>query len=87
LIYALVILAHSFIPSYCCGNGDCFETPAISVREVGASYEFTTEHGVFMVPMSNALTSPDQEFYICLNFNYQPAQVRPGCVWAPRGMS
>ena len=88
MIYAALLLAHWFIPAYCCGDGDCFETPThvSSVREVGGSYEFTTEHGVFLVPVKDTNPSPDAEFYICLNLNYQPPIVRNGCVWAPRGM-
>lgn len=89
---AALLLAHWFIPASCCGAGDCFAVPMSQVRDVNGQYEVTTEHGVFMVPMAEPLSSPDEFFYICLKFqfeNYGPRQVierRSGCSWTPRGM-
>ena len=40
VLLAATLLAHSWYPTACCSNKDCFEVPCDEIHSVGATWEY-----------------------------------------------
>ena len=73
MLLTLLILAHSWYPYYCCGDGHCHPTPCELISSTGKLWhwrnlQFTAEQ---------VLPSLDAECHVCHDmWNGQPIQAR-----------
>ena len=82
MLLGLMLLAHSWYPYECCGDGDCAPLSPKQVKIIGEQYEITlADHSVVHVPLSSAKISEDDNYHVCIG----KIVSSPRCFFRPKG--
>jgi hypothetical protein len=71
VIYAALLLAHSWYPASCCGGGDCQPIDSKYVKQIPGGYEIDyyegNQHWSFTIQEVLVQRSKDDQYHICVN--------------------